>query len=146
MGKIESARLVIAADNMFECSLNGHFVSKGNRFQTAYRTEVAGRLQPGANLLTVMAVNTTDKSNPAGLVAALAIEYADGLTQEVLTDASWQVSQSGVEGWSAARGNSVRWECSRGVTCRKLKKRKALGICWKVPVFTAKMKINPHSF
>jgi hypothetical protein len=84
---------------------------------------LAGRLQPGANLLTVRAINTTDIPNPAGLVAALAIEYADGQTQEVLTDASCQVFQSGVEGWSAARGNSARWECSSGVTFRKLRRR-----------------------
>ncbi len=101
--RIESARLVITADNTFECAINGQPVSSGHRYQVGYKAEVAAQLRPGANLITVTAVNTMDNPNPAGLVAALAIKYADGRTQELFTDAAWQVSLSPTENWVAAR-------------------------------------------
>jgi hypothetical protein len=102
-GRITSARLAITADNTFECWVNGQPVSRGQRYQTAYRADVAAQLKPGTNLIAVTAVNTTDTANPAGLVAALEIKYAEGRTQEFHTDASWQVSLSATEGWSPAR-------------------------------------------
>ena len=100
---IESARLVMTADNSFHCFLNGEPVSSGNRRQTGYRVEVASNLRPGSNRLTVAAVNTGDAPNPAGLIGALLITYANGQRQEIVTDASWRASQTEHTDGSAAR-------------------------------------------
>ncbi len=101
--RIESAQLVMSADNTFECFLNGHAVSNGRRFQVATRRNVAASLTPGTNLLTVMAVNGADTPNPAGLIGTLTITYADGGTQEIVTDAMWQGSRSATGGESRVR-------------------------------------------
>ena len=101
-GSIASARLVLTADNTFESWVNGRPAAKGQDFHHGFAFDVAKLLRPGANLVTVMAVNTLDTPNPAGLVGALEIKFRDGRTQEVLTDKNWEASQTeSGPGWSA---------------------------------------------
>lgn len=89
---IQSARLVITADNTFECQINGQPVCHGHSFRFGYPAEVTGQLKPGTNEITVTAVNTLDRPNPAGLLAVLNITCANGRTQEICTDSSWRAS------------------------------------------------------
>jgi len=46
----------------------------------------------GTNVLTVRAENGGDKPNPAGLIGALRLRYADGSQQLLVTDGQWQAS------------------------------------------------------
>jgi hypothetical protein len=101
-GNIVSARLVMTADNTFEACVNGQQAGKGQNFHQGRAMNIAALLKPGANLITVEAVNTLDTANPAGLVGALDIKYRDGKTQTVRTDASWEASKSAEGNWSAA--------------------------------------------
>ncbi len=96
---VASARLILTADNSFECWVNGHRVSAGEDFHRAFTTGVAAWLKPGQNVIEVAAVNTTDKPNPAGLIALLTIGYKNGQTQEVPTDATWQVATNAPSTW-----------------------------------------------
>ncbi|MBM3861268.1 MAG: hypothetical protein FJ395_16700 [Verrucomicrobia bacterium] len=101
-GDVASARLVMTADNTFECWINGQSAGKGSHFKRGYVMSVANLLKPGPNLITVTAVNTLDTANPAGLVGALSIKYRDGRTQDVFTDASWEAAQTETGNWKAA--------------------------------------------
>jgi hypothetical protein len=101
--RIDSARLVLTADNSFTCMVNGQPVCNGHNYKLGQHAEVAGRLKPGANEIIVAAVNSTDTPNPAGLVAALDIKFADGTTHEICTNASWQAAQSATGPWGAVR-------------------------------------------
>jgi len=101
-GAVESARLVMTADNTFECWINGQSAGKGSHFKRGYVMSVANLLKPGSNLITVTAVNTLDTPNPAGLIGALSIKYRDGRAQDVRTDASWEAAQTEMGVWSAA--------------------------------------------
>jgi hypothetical protein len=102
-GDIASARLVMTADNTFEACVNGQKVGKGQNFHQGCSMNIGSQLKPGANLITVEAVNTLDTANPAGLVGALDIKYRDGRTQTVRTDATWEASKSADGGWCAAK-------------------------------------------
>jgi hypothetical protein len=101
-GEVASARLVMTADNTFECWVNGQSAGKGHNFHTGYSMSVGRLLKPGANLITVKAVNTLDTPNPAGLVGALSIKYRDGRIQDVRTDATWEASQTEAGDWKPA--------------------------------------------
>jgi hypothetical protein len=68
--QIESARLVMTADNSFECWVNGRQAGSGDNFGRTYDMNVAALLKPGANLVTVAAVNATENPNPAGLIGS----------------------------------------------------------------------------
>lgn len=109
---VRSALLLVTADNSFECWLNGAAVSRGDDFRHVYRADVLGKLRPGENLLSIRAANGADAPNPAALVAALHLEFADGRREAVLTDGSWEwhrapaadwLAGGGGEGWARAR-------------------------------------------
>lgn len=89
-GPVQSARLLLTADNSFECWINGRRAGAGDQFSRAYPMNLATSLKPGVNILAVAAVNATANPNPAGLIGRLVIKYRDGRTQEILTDATWE--------------------------------------------------------
>jgi hypothetical protein len=110
---VQSARLVMTADNTFECWINGRRAGSGQSFNQGYVMDVAPLLRPGANLLTVAAVNTLDVPNPAGLVAALTIRYADGRRQDVHTDGTWQAAQTTPpRNWVTDAGPAPQWSAA----------------------------------
>ena len=109
---VASARLVMTADNTFECWVNGQPAGKGDHFNRAYTMEVAPLLRPGANLITVLAVNTLDTPNPAGLVGALTIAFSDGRAQEVHTDGTWDAAQTVAENWRADDSSAPGWSAA----------------------------------
>jgi hypothetical protein len=99
---IKSARLVMTADNSFECSVNGQRVGAGDNFTHAYVMDVTKALKPGTNVVTVTAVNATDAPSPAALIGALTIQFQDGHTMEVVTDASWEAAEKAGSPWAPA--------------------------------------------
>ena len=106
---IESARLVMTADNTFECWVNGQQAGKGGDFNRGYEMDVRLLLKPGANLIAVAAVNTLDSANPAGLVGALKIKYRDGRALEIHTDGQWQAAQTVADNWMADDASTQGW-------------------------------------
>ncbi|NQT17084.1 MAG: hypothetical protein HQ582_30280, partial [Planctomycetes bacterium] len=96
---VRSARVEITADNEFQLWINGQAVTQGSNFHRVYTAEVKASLKPGKNVLAVEAVNGGESPNPAGLIAALKIDYRDGGAQEVVTDQNWRVSTSVGENW-----------------------------------------------
>jgi hypothetical protein len=106
---VASARLTMTADNTFECAINGQPALSGNEWARAYRKDIKSLLQPGHNLLTVAAVNTTDQPNPAGLIASLTIKYEDGRTAELVTDASWQAAREAPADWQKDAHATAGW-------------------------------------
>ncbi|MBI5817597.1 MAG: hypothetical protein HZA88_01290 [Verrucomicrobia bacterium] len=108
-GAVETARLVMTADNTFECWVNGQKAGKGENFHHGYTMNVGAMLKPGANFIAVAAVNTLDTANPAGLVGALDIKYRDGHAQTVRTDATWQAAQTAPDNWMADAASAQGW-------------------------------------
>ncbi len=94
-----SARLVMTADNTFECFVNGQKAGAGDDFKQAYAMNVAPLLKPGQNVIAVAATNTTDTPNPAGFVAALSIRYQGAPAQELVTDRTWEAAKTAPGNW-----------------------------------------------
>ena len=82
--KIESARVVLTADNGFELSVNGHSVG----------SDVTTWLTPGANVLSITVDNSGESPNPAGLIGSLIVRFGDKRSQTVVTDHDWNSSQT----------------------------------------------------
>ena len=106
---VESARLVMTADNTFECWINGVRAGSGENFHHGYAMDVGSLLKAGANVIAVAAVNTLNVPNPAGLVGALAIKYRDGRTQNLRTDATWQAAQTAQDHWVGDAALAQGW-------------------------------------
>jgi len=110
--QIESARLVMTADNSFECWVNGRKAGSGDNFGQTYDMNVTALLKPGANLVAVAAVNATENPNPAGLIGALTIKYRAGRSQEVATDAAWEVATAAAEPWNTDAAAGGDWSAA----------------------------------
>jgi hypothetical protein len=108
--EIESARMVMTADNQFELWINGHVAGAGDDFTHTYVVDCARLLKPGTNHLAVAAVNGADAPNPAGLIGTLMIKYRDGRTVEMRTDGRWEAAMTVQGNWRSDVAAAVGWE------------------------------------
>ena len=106
---VQTARLVMTADNSFECWINGRRVGAGDNFGRTYSMNVGSLLKPGANVIAVAANNGAEHPNPAGLIGMLTIKYRDGRAEEVPTDQRWQASTAAPAGWNTAAASADTW-------------------------------------
>ncbi len=91
--KLASARLEMTADNSFAALLNGTPVGEGDNFHQVRELDVTLALKSGTNVLVVRANNGGESPNPAGLIGALRLNFADGTQQILHTDAQWATAQ-----------------------------------------------------
>ncbi|MGQ9607099.1 MAG: glycosyl hydrolase [Thermogutta sp.] len=111
--KLASAWLVMTADNEFECRVNGVRVGRGSDFRRPYRMNVTRMLRPGRNLIAVEAFNGSRDPNPAGLIAALHLQFADGRSDRIVSDGAWQWINGTVLGWDADPAAPGNWKPAR---------------------------------
>jgi hypothetical protein len=109
---VSSARLFVAADDRFEVRLNGDALGRGADWRTGSRFDaLGGRLQPGTNLLAVVAENMPANvpANPAGLLARLEVRLADATVIDIVSDAAWRCAAREAPGWDRATFDDTRW-------------------------------------
>jgi hypothetical protein len=106
---VTSARLAMTADNSFQCWVNGRKAGSGDDWSRVFSMDLSHLLEPGTNLLAVAAVNGGTEPNPAGLIGALTIKYADGHSQQIHTDRQWQAAESAGGRWKTDATVSQGW-------------------------------------
>jgi hypothetical protein len=108
--EIESARMVMTADNEFELWVNGRRAGGGDDFTHTYLVDCMSLLKSGTNLLAVVGANGADTPNPAALIGNLIIKYRDGRTVEVRTDATWEAATTAQGNWRTEVAAPANWE------------------------------------
>jgi len=103
-GEVQAARLIMAADNQFTLWVNGAHIGSGDNHRQAPSFAIADKLKPGPNTIAVLAENTSDLPNPAGLIGTLRIQYRDGRTADLSTDSLWEATDSAQKGWQTLPG------------------------------------------
>jgi hypothetical protein len=110
-GPAQSATLTMTVDNVFECWVNGKHACDSQDFKTAVTANVAKLLKPGQNIIAVLAENTTDTPNPAGLIGTLKINR--GKQQQVIaSDSQWEVAQHIAADWKTATAAGKDWSAA----------------------------------
>lgn len=110
--EVESARMALTADNAFTLWINGRRVGTGDNFTRLQEFDVASSLKPGTNVLAIMAENSGDHPNPAGLIASLHIQFPDGASLEVSSDASWRASTTVNRDWQVSNASNANWSAA----------------------------------
>lgn len=100
--KVESARVLMTADNSFVLFVNGHEAGSGDNFHETCSMDVTSLLKPGVNALAVAAENGGETPNPAGLIGTLVVKFHDGRVLEVPTDGNWQSATTAAGDWTTA--------------------------------------------
>lgn len=70
--------------------MNGKKAGQGDNFRAPVTIDITGLLLGGSNTLAIAASNVGEAPNPAGLIAALQVDYADGAPLLVCSDAQWK--------------------------------------------------------
>ena len=113
--KIVKAIIQITADNAFELYVNGKKAGQGDDFRVPVAMDLTSILQAGSNTLAVAATNAGDTPNPAGLIAVLTVEFAEGSPMVVCTDTQWRSNLSKAEGWERAGFDDARWPAAKAL-------------------------------
>lgn len=109
IGPVQSASCRISADNNFTLFVNGTSVGQGADFTSVTEIDLAPHLRPGQNVLAVEAGNAGERENPAGLIASLRIEWAEGNPLTIVTDAKWKAFQEKIEYWAQPDFSDDAW-------------------------------------
>jgi hypothetical protein len=88
--------LWLSADDRFAASINGHPVGSHADWKSPQAIDISQHLQSGQNVLTIEAENLPPRAgapaDPAGLIASLRVQTADGKVLTIPSDRTWQAS------------------------------------------------------
>lgn len=103
--KVTSARFMFTCDNECQVFVNGREVASADSWMdvTVVELEKLGR----ENTLAIAAKNT---GGPGAFACWLLWTDADGVEQELVSDATWRISTAQVDGWEAPAFDDSRWE------------------------------------
>ena len=99
---IESARLIITADDRFEIAINDHIITGGGNWRYAELHDLSAFLHEGRNTLRVRVTN--DNPGPAGLLLRLDIKLASGETHTITSGEGWTIGADDHDWQTAGRG------------------------------------------
>ncbi len=85
---------VATADNEFKLYLNGALVASGDNWENPEAIPLETKLKAGANDFVLVAKNGGTAPNPAGVIFEARVKFADGTTQTLATDATWEMLKS----------------------------------------------------
>ena len=114
---VQSAGLVITADNLFWLNINGKIAGEGHTdpglWNSPKRFDVKGLLVPGRNVVAVEAANTA--AGPAGLILKMVVRLADGSELPLVTDATWKCTDNEAADWQKPEFSDERWSAAHVV-------------------------------
>ncbi len=122
---IRSAGIIAAADNAYVLYLNNRQVLSGEKWTDLDAAPITSQIRPGQNRILIVAENRGSKPNAAGAFAAIRIEYEDGTDEIIVTDESWQVSETVPDGNQPGRWklDDLSWETARVLSNSTWKKQ-----------------------
>jgi alpha-L-rhamnosidase len=106
---IKSAQLTMVADNEFVFYLNGEPVGMGNNRRMAFNYDATRQLRPGRNVLAIMATNSGNAPNPAGVIGVLRVEFEQSDPVVLVTDREWLAFNQEVKGWEQSELDDTNW-------------------------------------
>jgi mono/diheme cytochrome c family protein len=121
------AGAVATADNEFKLYINGALVASGDNWENPEAIALETKLKAGANDIVLVAKNGGSGPNPAGVIFEARIKLADGSTETIGTDPTWETLKSppdakgkfksepaAAEGNAVAVANSALWNVKVG--------------------------------
>lgn len=112
--RVVSASVSMTADNTLTLWINGKKVADGgdNWTRLSEPIQIGAFLVPGTNSVGVSVVNSGAQPNPAGLIAAFEIRYADGTGAHIHTDGQWSAGKDAASGWELAGAELKDWNAA----------------------------------
>ncbi|HYO24988.1 MAG TPA: family 78 glycoside hydrolase catalytic domain, partial [Lacipirellulaceae bacterium] len=106
---ISKALLRISADDRCTVWLNGEELGDQRGHAAAKEFDVTERLARGGNVIAVAAENEGADANPAGLLAWLEVQFAEGAPLVVISDGGWKTAAAAADRWFASEFDDAQW-------------------------------------
>jgi len=107
---IRRATCFVTGDNQVVLFVNGRQAGTANNFHAATVVDLKPHLRPGENVLAASVANVGEAANPAGLIALVRVEFAEGEPLVVATDPSWRAGTTAGTGWEKPGFNDSAWK------------------------------------
>lgn len=104
-----SATYRITADDRVQIYLNGRDLGGRSGPGSTKELDLTHRLKEGRNVLAARAENAGDAPSPAGLIAWLRVEFAEGEPLTVTSDGAWRASDRLALGWDEPDFDDSAW-------------------------------------
>lgn len=109
LSDLKSVKLTATCDNHFKLFLNGEEVLKGDEWSDLPVVDISKKLKKGLNTIAVEAWND---GGIAAFVAQLRINTSK-TSRDIVSDETWKLSTTEVEGWQATKFNSEDWQAPK---------------------------------
>ncbi|MEQ8848960.1 family 78 glycoside hydrolase catalytic domain [Botrimarina sp.] len=110
---VQGAVLRITGDDHVEIFLNGRRLGTRSGPNSTKELDVTNLLRPGRNVLAVRGENRGDEPNPAGVIAWMRVDHADGEHQTMVSDGDWLAAAEEHPGWEAPDFDDSGWQAAR---------------------------------
>mgnify|MGYP001181119638 CR=1 FL=1 len=105
-GPVKSAILKITGDDRLTVFLNGKKIGSGNNWQNPLQLNLAKRIIPGENVISVSGLNL---GGLGGVVAILELVNKDDSKSILVTDEKWMVNHATSENWMTPNIDFKGW-------------------------------------
>src|SRR5680860_444981 len=99
--EIRTADALISVDHSYTLYVNGKKVSSGDDWMKVDELNIKNKLSEGNNVIAIEGTNEGEIANPAGILFALKLDYADGTNELKQADKNWKSTDSEPpKGWT----------------------------------------------
>jgi len=106
--RIKKALCIIGADARYELYWNGQRHGRSGRVGMPEVYDMTSQISPGRLTLAVRA-NNSGKDRPAGLIAAVRVDFDSGDPLLITTSSSWKTSNQEAAGWEQPGFDDAKW-------------------------------------
>lgn len=114
---LESAELVITADNLFVAHVNGRALGESEANHQAWskprRYDLSSWIAPGRVVFAVEAINSLP--GPAGLLLTFEAKMSDGSTRVLRSGTDWKVSAKAPRNWQQPDFDDEAWPVAQAI-------------------------------
>jgi alpha-L-rhamnosidase len=110
--KVTRAICIAGADNQADVFFNGESIALASSAALPRITDVTARIHAGDNLIAVRATHSA-AGRPAGLIAAVRVEFASGEPLLVQSGSHWRASAKPQDGWEKPGFLDAAWPAAR---------------------------------
>lgn len=107
---IQNGRAIISVDHSYVLFINGNKVSEGSDWTKVDAIDVTKYLSEGKNSIAIEGVNEGNIGNPAGVLFAMKVSYANGKEISIYSDKQWR--STGIapdDGWQQQQFKDANW-------------------------------------
>lgn len=110
---IRRARMLLTGDSDARGFVNGHDTGRAANPHVTRDSDITFLLQPGKNVIAILATNSGPENKPAGVTAWIEIEFQSGAPMILTTDELWRSRDREEANWTSVDFDEGAWRAAK---------------------------------